>query len=198
MTLIGITGGVGMGKSTCSDWLVRQGLPLVDTDRLAHEFVQPGQPALTEIAQRFGSIVLTPAGHLDRARLAERVFSDVDARRALESILHPRIREMWRSQADEWRRQKRVIGVIVIPLLYETGAEKELDVVACIACTNESQRRRLLDRGWNDTIIDGRLRAQMRIEEKMGRADYVIWTEGELQVTFDQLKIMLGRLSGGR
>src|ERR1700691_1213810 len=98
MKLCGLTGGVGMGKSTAAGFFLQLGAHLVDTDELAHELVEPGQPALAEIRQEFGSNLMAADGRLKRNELARLVFADAGARKKLEAILHPRIRERWQAQ----------------------------------------------------------------------------------------------------
>src|SRR5437879_3055472 len=102
MMVIGLTGGIGMGKSTSAALLERQGIPVVDTDVLARQVVEPGQPAWVEIQKAFGNDIVDNAGRLRRKELARLVFADVERRRQLESILHPRIRELWLAQVEQW------------------------------------------------------------------------------------------------
>ncbi len=187
MRLLGLTGGVGMGKSACAQLLQWRGAAVLDTDELARELVGPGQPALEEIAQAFGRDFLDAKGRLRREELARLVFADAQARRRLEAILHPRIQEAWRAQVAAWRAQNRPLGVVVVPLLFEIGAEKEFDAVICVACSAATQRQRLLARGWSPEQIQQRIAAQMPIEEKMLRADYVVWTEAGMDVHAQQV-----------
>jgi dephospho-CoA kinase len=195
MRVIGLTGGVGMGKSTSAQLLRLRGLPVVDTDDLARQVVEPGQPALADVRQAFGPDILGPDGHLRRDELARRVFPDPAARKRLEAILHPRIRALWQSQVDTWRQQAHRLAVVVIPLLFETSAEKELDATICVACTRTTQQQRLLARGWSPQHIEQRLLAQSPIDAKMARSDYVIWTEADLDVHAAQLDRILSRLA---
>jgi len=192
MLLLGLTGGVGMGKSTCAQLLRERNLPVVDTDDLARQVVEPGQPTLEEVRGAFGPEVIGADGRLVREQLARLVFADPAARRRLEGILHPRIRELWRAQAQAWRIEARPLAVVVIPLLFETGAEQELDATICIACSAATQRQRLLARGWTAQELEQRLAAQWPAEKKMERADYVIWTEGTLDLHARQLDRFLG------
>jgi dephospho-CoA kinase len=191
MHLIGLTGGIGMGKSTAQRFLHEEGIPVIDTDELAHELVRPGQPALEEIRQAFGPEYLTPAG-LDRARMARLVFADGEARARLEAILHPRIRARWHEQAAAWRHQGQPVAVVVIPLLYETGSERELQSVICVACSTATQRERLAPRGWSASQIEQRIAAQLPVEQKIARANFLVWTEGSLEVHRWQLRRVLG------
>lgn len=187
MKLLGLTGGVGMGKTACAQLLRWRGAAVVDTDELARELVEPGQPALQEIVSAFGKEILDEQGRLRRETLAQIVFADPEARRQLEAILHPRIRDAWRAQVAAWRAEGKPLGVVVIPLLFETGAESEFDAVICVACSAETQRQRLLARGWSAEQIEQRIAAQMPIEEKMLRANYVIWTEAGMDVHAQQV-----------
>jgi dephospho-CoA kinase len=192
MKTFAITGGVGMGKSTTGRLLAELGVPVVDTDELAREVVQPGQPALADIAKAFGPDVIGPDGELRRAALAAIVFADATARQRLEAITHPRIRERWQAHLADWRRTGQPAGGVVIPLLYEIGAEHEFDVVLCVACTPATQRERLLARGWSSEQSAQRIAAQWPVECKLAQANYVVWTEGELAVHREQLRRILG------
>lgn len=195
MILFGLTGGIGAGKSTAAVILARHGLPVIDTDDLARELVNPGQPALKEIVAAFGNAVLDQAGALDRAALAQLVFSDAGRRQQLEAILHPRIRQRWLAQVAGWQAANLPFGVVVIPLLFETHAETHFDSIVCTACTAATQRKRLIARGWSDPQIASRLSAQMPLEQKMAAANYVIWTEGALEIHERQLALLLSRFN---
>jgi dephospho-CoA kinase len=109
--------------------------------------------------------------------------------------MHPRIRALWQSQSAAWRAEGRPIALVIIPLLFETGAETEFDATLCIACSAATQHERLLARGWPDEQIEQRIRAQMPVETKIARSDYVIWTEGSIEVHAAQLDRILSRLS---
>ncbi len=194
MKVIGLTGGVGTGKSTCADFLRARSLPVVDTDDLARQFVEPGQEALAEVAAAFGPEILDSRGRLKRRELGRRVFNDAEARRRLEAILHPRIREAWRSRMSLWQSEGRPVGVVVIPLLFETGAEAEVDVVLCVACSAATQLKRLVARGWSAEEATRRIAAQLPLETKMARADFVIWNEAGLDVHQRQLELILGSI----
>jgi dephospho-CoA kinase len=169
-----------MGKSTCAGLLRQRGIPVVDTDDLARDVVQPGQPALAEILHTFGNDMADPQGRLRREAMADHVFSNPDARRKLEAILHPRIRALWLAQVEDFRRAARPMAVVVIPLLFETGAESSFDAVVCVACTPSTQRERLAARGWSPEETARRIGAQLPVEEKLARSRFVIWTEGDL------------------
>jgi len=180
-----------MGKSACAELLRARNAPVIDTDDLARQLTLPGQPALAEIESAFGRVIIGPDGQLSRAELASRVFSDAAARRKLENILHPRIRELWRAQVRTWRAEGHHIAVVVIPLLFQTGAEKELDAIICVACSAATQQERLLARGWKPDEIQQRIAAQLPVEKKIAASTYVIWTEGDMDLHATQLDRIL-------
>jgi dephospho-CoA kinase len=198
MKLIGITGGIGMGKSTAARWLEARGLPVVDTDELARRVVEPGQPALTEVRAAFGPEYLDGAGTLRRAELARLVFTDAAARRSLEAILHPRIRALWTAEAANWRAQDKPLACVVIPLLFETDAAPEFDVTVCIACSSATQYERLRARGWSSEEIRQRTEAQWPAAWKCSLANYVVWSEGVIENTGGQLSRILDRVTLSR
>ena len=186
--VIGITGGVGMGKSTAAKLLRKQGVPVLDSDDVAREVVAVGEPALTEISEIFGADFLNAQGEMDRAKMAAHIFGNDAEREKLEAIIHPRVRERWLAQMETWRADNVPLGVVVIPLLFEVGAEGEFDSVICVACTGNTQRERLLARGWDDAQIAARIAAQMDVTEKIERADQVVWTEGDVSLLREQLQ----------
>ncbi len=194
MLLLGITGGIGMGKSVASDFLMHRSVPVVDTDCLARLESNQGTPAYREIVELFGVGVVGSSGQLERGRLAEIVFRDAEARRRLESILHPRIANAWRRQVFEWRQTMTATAAVVIPLLFEKDYENEFDSVICLACSVETQAQRLRQRGWSDEQIRARNAAQLPVTEKMARAHRVIWTEGSLGAHERQWERILPRL----
>jgi len=194
MKLCGLTGGVGMGKSTAAAFFLQQGVPVVDTDDLARRLVEPGQPALGEIQNEFGSGILTPAGALNRAELARLVFADESARKILESILHPRIREIWLAQVGRWRKENHPLAIVVIPLLFETQAENNFDNIICVACSPIAQRERLVARGWSPEQIQQRNASQLPVEQKMARSHFVVWSEGLPEIHRRQIVTIIGKI----
>ena len=194
MKVCGLTGGVGMGKSTAAGFLRLHGARVVDTDDLAHQLVQPGEPALAEIQNQFGNAVIADDGRLRRDELARIVFADPVARKKLEAILHPKIRERWLAQIEAWRGQNCPLAVVVIPLLFETQAESRFDRIICVACSAADQHQRLLARGWSTEQIRQRIAAQLPVDQKIARADFVIWTDGELDSQRQQLERILSKL----
>ena len=189
--VIGITGGVGMGKSTAAKLLREQGVPVLDSDDIAREVVAVGEPALMEISEIFGADFLNAKGQLDRAKMAAHIFGNDAEREKLETIIHPRVRERWLAQMETWRADDVPLGVVVIPLLFEVGAEAEFDFIICVACTGNTQRERLRARGWDDAQITARIAAQMDVAQKIERADQVMWTEGDVGLLREQLQCIL-------
>jgi dephospho-CoA kinase len=194
MKICGLTGGLGMGKSTAAEILRARGVPVVDTDELARQLVRPGEPALAEIQIQFGKNIVAPDGRLRRDELARIVFADAGARKKLEGILHPRIRERWLAQIEVWRKENHRLAVVVIPLLYETQAESHFEKIICVACSAASQQKRLLERSWTPEQISQRIAAQMPVDKKIARADFVVWTDGELDAHTRQLEGILARI----
>jgi dephospho-CoA kinase len=192
MKICGLTGGLGMGKSTAAGILRATGLPVVDTDDLARQLVEPGEPALAEIEVEFGKTVIASDGRLRRAELAAIVFADAVARKKLEGILHPRIREGWLAQIKIWRTENHRVAFVVIPLLFETQAESHFEKTICVACSATNQFKRLLKRGWTPEQIRQRIAAQMPVDQKIARADFVVWTDGNLEAHTQQLERVQG------
>jgi dephospho-CoA kinase len=191
MKLIGITGGIGMGKSASAALLSKRGFPVMDTDIIAHQIVEPGQPSLPEIQETFGPGVIAPDGTLRRGELAKIVFSNPAALRHLENILHPRIRAVWQAEAERWKEQGARVGFVVIPLLFETNAASSFSATICVACSDKSQHERLLERGWSAEAIQQRISAQFPTSKKMDMSDYVIWTETTMDIHAAQLDHLL-------
>ena len=193
MELMGITGGIGMGKTAAGQILAQWGVKIVDTDQIAREMVAPGTPGLAEVVRCFGSDLLDPVGQLRRGALGQRVFGDPAALAQLNAILHPRICAAWQRQLGDWRAEGVPVAAVTLPLLYENGYESEFSVVVCVACSVVTQQERLRQRGWDDAEIERRNRAQLPVEEKMKRSARVVWSEGSLEVHTRQWQAILGR-----
>jgi dephospho-CoA kinase len=193
MKVFGLTGGIGMGKSTAARCFSDLGVRVVDTDDLARELVEPGQPALAEIKAAFGGRVIDDDGHLQRSALAKIVFADSEARRRLEEILHPRIRGLWQARIHTWRDEGVSNACVVIPLLFETKAEVDLDVIVCVGCNPTTQKLRLAMRGWSEAEIQGRLASQLPIADKITQSHHVLWNEGPVEVLAAQVARLMGK-----
>lgn len=177
MLVVGLTGGIGSGKTAVSDRFARYGVPIIDTDLLARELVEPGQPALTEIATAFGLDCLDGAGRLDRARLRERVFADASGRRRLEAILHPQIRALSRQRLAQLTAP---YSLLVIPLLAETGMTDWIDRVLVVDAPEAERLRRVMARDQTDEEQARRiLAAQASREQRLALADEVVENSGD-------------------
>jgi dephospho-CoA kinase len=182
---IGLTGGVASGKSTVAEMFAELGVPVVDTDVIAREVVEPGTPALDEIRETFGDEVIAADGSLDRTAMRGIVFADDAAREALEAIVHPRIRAETIAQATAAGGEYQLI---VVPLLVESPLRSFVDRVLVVDCSEETQVIRLLAR---DAGSDGQARrmlaAQASREARLAIADDVIGNEGDLGDTRRQV-----------
>lgn len=178
---IGLTGGIASGKSAVADMFADLGIPVIDTDVIAREVVEPGQPALDEVRARFGDRMIDASGNLDRAAMRQLVFSDDDARRDLEAILHPRIGLETRRQAEA---ADGPYQLIVVPLLTNSPLRQFIDRVLVVDCDEETQIRRLVQRD-GSTLDEAQrmLAAQPSRDERLAIADYVIDNSGDLDMT---------------
>lgn len=180
-----------MGKSTAGRLLAERGVVVADTDLIARQLVEPGQPALGEIQQRFGPSVLASDGRLIRHKLAHLVFADPVARAGLEGILHPRIRAVWQEEVESWRTVGRSCGAVIIPLLFETQAAPLFDAVICVACSEASRWHRLRQRDWSSGEIRRRIEAQWPADQTVAAADFVVWTDTPVAAHAAQLERVL-------
>ena len=184
MLSVALTGGIATGKSVVLALFAELGTPVVEADSLAHDAIAPGTPGAAAVCQRFGDGVIGPEGRVDRVRLGALVFEDRDARRALEAIVHPHV---YRA-IDEWMRRQEASGarmaVAEIPLLFETGHEGDFSCVVVTACGRDQQVRRAMVRSnLREEEVRRRIAAQGPLDDKVRRADYVIWTDGTVEET---------------
>lgn len=182
---VALTGGIATGKSAVARALREAGVRTVDADVLARDAVGPGSSGLAEVVTRFGAGVVRGDGALDRAALAAVVFSDAAARRDLERIIHPRVRQG--IEAFFTALPSGTPGLAEIPLAYETGWASTFDLVIVVACRPETQRARLMARdGLTAADADRRMAAQWPITEKVRLADAVVVTDGDMAGTLAQ------------
>ena len=176
MLRIGLTGGIGSGKSTVAAQLAARGALVVDADRIAREVVEPGTPGLAAVADAFGPGVLTADGALDRAALAAIVFSDPEARARLDGIVHPLVR----ARAQELLAQAPADAVVVqdVPLLVETGQAGQYDLVLVVEADLETRVARLAVRGLGEDDARARIAAQATDEQRRAVADVVLDNSG--------------------
>ncbi len=192
MPAIGITGGISTGKSTFCE-CVRGTLStakLFNADQAAHALVEFPE-VQQEIRAEFGSGVFSRDGDLNREKLRAIIFGDAIKRRALERILHPRIRRQWRAEAKRHRNSPDFFFAD-IPLLYETGGETLCDRVVVVACSHQVQVARLAQRmSINDTEAEQMIRSQMPLDEKIARADHVVWNDGSRAALMEQTRFLV-------
>jgi dephospho-CoA kinase len=187
--IVAVTGGIGSGKSTAARLFQGRGANLVDTDAIAQELTLTGRPALEQIISRFGAEYLAADGSLDRGRLRNRVFSDPDARRALEDILHPSI---GREVEVRVHASSAQYTLVVIPLFVETGGYRELvQRVLVVDCDERVQVQRALQRG---QLTEEQLRAIMQAQatrsQRLALADDVIHNDGTLKELAYQVEVL--------
>lgn len=200
MRVIALTGGIASGKSTISRRLAELGASIVDADVLSREAVEPGSPGLRAIAERFGDAVLTADGALDRAALGAVVFSDDDARRDLNAIVHPEVRRLAAKRLSEIRRSAPdAIAVYDVPLLVETGVDHGFDLVV-VADADASVRieRLVSDRGLERTEAERRVASQASDAARRAIADVLIDTMGTMAETYAQVDALWDDVRAGR
>ena len=188
MLVIGLTGGIGCGKSTVADLFGELNVPIIDTDLIARDLVKPGEPALEQIIATFGTSILNKDNHLNRKKLAQICFSDSQLRQKLEAILHPAIREHMQHQLNKLDTD---YAIVVIPLLFETGQQKIVDRTLLVDCTETDQITRVQQRDNRTTeeilaIID----AQMPADKKRELADDIIKNNADIINLQSQVKIL--------
>jgi dephospho-CoA kinase len=185
--VLGLTGGIGSGKSTVLQMFVALGAEGVDADQLAREVVQPGQPALREIVSTFGTEYAHPDGSLDRPKLADLIFSDPTARTWLNAITHPRIQSRM-AEEIEARQQRNGVLVLDIPLLYENRRVSIVEAVVVVWVDRATQMKRLVERdGLTEKEARERIAAQLSLDVKRERADYVVNNTLTLDATREQV-----------
>ena len=192
--LVGLTGGIGTGKSTVARMLRDLGVPVIDADLLARQVVEPGQPAHAEIATAWPDVI-AQAGGIDRKKLAEHVFADPTGRARLEAIVHPRIMERALAQAGALQRQGFRLAFLEAALLVETGRFRLLDGLVVVAATEEQQVSRVMARqGCTREQVLARISAQLPLEEKRRAATDVIDNSGDEAATQHQVAALVRRL----
>ena len=188
MLRVGITGGIGSGKTALTDWLAGKGIVIVDADLASRTIVAPGQPALREIADTFGSEYLQHDGQLDRAALRTLVFSDEEKRRQLERITHPRIREELARQMDS---ADSTYVVLSSPLLLESGQSAMVDLSVVVDVPEDTQIQRTMARDHNSReLVEGIMAAQLDRDTRISRADIVIDNSGSLEALHERGEIL--------
>ncbi|MDN5729183.1 MAG: dephospho-CoA kinase [Corynebacterium casei] len=191
MKIIGLTGGIGSGKSTVAQLFVEEGFPLIDADVIAREVVAAGQPALQELADVFGADILEPSGELNRQLLAQRAFADREATDKLNAITHPRIQQRTQELFDAYREKDVEAVIYDMPLLVDNGLDRAMDWVIVVDVAAEERIRRLVEyRGLEEEDAQRRVKAQIPDGLRLAAADSVI----DNNAAIDNLKPQVDQL----
>ena len=185
--IVGLTGGIGSGKTSASNQFMALGIPVIDSDVIAREVVLPGQPALSAISEHFGTAILQEDGQLNRAALRQKIFQDNHEKQWLESLLHPLIRERTINQLTEASKGKPYI-ILSSPLLLETDQHTLCDVIIIVDLLEQQQVERATRRDKNSTEqIKRIIAAQISREERLTRADYILDNSGSYEQLIEQV-----------
>lgn len=197
MKIIGLTGGIASGKSTVATELRKQNIPVFDADEVSRNAVTKGSKGLALVAEAFGADYLTSDGEMDRAKISQLVFSDKEALKTLEGILHKIVWDEAEAFLAEAREQKAKLAVLDVPLLIETKWHERVDLVWLVAVSKEQQIKRAMIRsGMTEEDVKARIAAQMSLEDKKKFADVVLDNSGALEETLEQVHKELAKLLG--
>lgn len=197
--VIGLTGGIGSGKSTVSQFLKELGAVIIDADKVGHEAFQPDTEAWREVVATFGREILTTSGEIDRKKLGEIVFHNAESLSRLNRIMHPRMSEMMKAQIEEYRRQGVAVVVLEAAVLIEANWTPLLDEVWVTVAPEAMVLRRLkAQRRLNEEQTRARLRSQMPAGERVKHADVVINNDGDIDQLKAKVKELWARLHAGK
>ena len=199
MKVIGLTGGIGSGKSTVSRFLAELGAVIIDADKVGHEAFKPGTGVWREVVEVFGRQILTPSGDIDRKKLSEIVFGNAELLARLNQIMHPRMYDMVKAQLGEYRRWGVEVTVLEAPLLLEAGWTSLVDEVWVTVAAESTVLRRLQERvGLSQEELLARVRSQLSSEERIKCADVVINTDCNLDEVRARVRELWEELWTGR
>lgn len=182
--MLGLTGGMGCGKSTAARFFSQTGFRSIDVDTIVHDLLAHNTEVQEAIAERFGPAIGGGDGAVDRRALGARVFSDPEALQWLEQLLHPRVGRLWR---EEVARDRESDWVVQIPLLFEKKLEESFNFTVCVGASSLVQHRRLQQRGLSDEEITRRLSRQLPLEDKTARSDFFLSNDGSLSFLRSQV-----------
>lgn len=200
--VVGLTGGIGSGKSTVARMFADEGVPIVDADQVAREVVEPGTEGLDAVVEAFGEGVLAADGTLDRKKVGERVFADAGARKQLESILHPRIAQASMAHFARLAGEGHPYAIYEAALLVENGSYRMMGALVVVTASEATQIARVRARdGLSEADARARIAAQLPLEDKVRVADYVIENDGSLEAVRRRTRevhfALLERFGGG-
>jgi dephospho-CoA kinase len=194
LKVLGLTGGIGSGKSTAGRLIAELGVPVLDADQLAREVVEPGRPALAEVAAAWPQAI-GPDGRVDRKRLADIVFADAAQRVRLEAITHPRIQALADERLAELAAKGHALAVYEASLLVESGRYKDFDGLVVVTAAPETQLERILARGdLTEAEAQARIDAQLPLLAKVRVATHLIDNDGELEATKEQVERLVASI----
>jgi dephospho-CoA kinase len=196
MLRVGLTGGIGTGKTTVGMMFVELGCHLIDADRVTHQLLRPGESVYTAVVHAFGEHILAPDRTINRKVLGEIVFNDPEARAKLNSLVHPAVIQHQRDWLKEMEaRDPGGVSIVDATLMIEVGTYKNYDKLIVVTCVPEGQKSRLRARsGLSEEEIEARIRSQMPLEEKVKYADFVIDNSGDLSETRHQVEQINSKL----
>lgn len=195
MKKVGLTGGIGSGKSTVAALLAQAGYPVVDADQIARDIVEPGQPALGALAEAFGREILHADGSLNRAALARRAFVDAEHTELLNGIMHPRIEEETARRFDAAEKAGEPVVIYDMPLLVDKGLHRGMDLTVVVDAEPETRVERLRGRGIAEEDARRRMAAQIDDAARRAAADVLVDNNGTLDDLEEQVRVLLGRIS---
>ncbi|MCC5847742.1 MAG: dephospho-CoA kinase [Verrucomicrobia bacterium] len=196
MQCIGLTGGIAAGKSEVGKILVSQGIPVLDTDKVAHEVMEPGTTVYEQVVREFGEEILETSGEINRSKLGRLVFSDPASLLRLNAIVHPEVGRRWRAWVRDQKIQaKGPLVVVAIPLLFECGLEKEFDGVLCVWAPEELMKTRLYNRGLDDKQAKLRIQSQWPVDQKAQHSTWILKNDRDLNHLHAQVKDWLRRFN---
>lgn len=194
MKIIGLTGGIGTGKSTVSAYLAQKGCKIIDADLISHQMTEAGSPCLAEIKDAFGEDVFLRDGNLDRKKVGRLVFADATKKKTLEQIITRRVIEKTLRILQDCRAQQEDLVVLDAPLLFECGMQRYTDETWLVVCRTETRLRRIAARdGLAEEDIQKRIANQMSTEQKEKLADYIIDNSRDLAWLYAQIDALLAK-----
>ncbi|QTD41448.1 dephospho-CoA kinase [Sporosarcina sp. Te-1] len=190
--IIGLTGSIASGKSTVARMLAEKGYPIVDADEISRQVVEPGSPVLDQIIEAFGDAVVLETGQLNRGKLGDLIFNNIEKRQKLNGIIHPAVRKEMLRQKEEWMAKGASTVIMDIPLLFESRLQPFVERILVVSVEKELQKSRLMARnGFSEEEAESRIASQLPMEVKERGADAVIDNNGTLEATEQQLDAIL-------